>query len=130
MDGLLSLLLCLSHNSQNLQTKPLTAPCGQKLKPMLSHSHNLHALTMREAINAGLYWHVSIPVWASGGMDVIAESAADAALHVGCMLESWGRGNRPDHVAVHRHLRGSAIGCAFLSEGETCQTLTAEHYCI
>ncbi len=97
---------------------------------MKTSTRNKSGLTMREAINAGLYWHVSIPAWASGGMDVIAESAADAALHVGCMLESWGRGNRPDCVAVHRHLRGSQIGCAFLSEGETCQTLTAEHYSI
>lgn len=85
---------------------------------------------MREAINAGLYWHVSIPAWASGGLDVIAESAADAALHVGCMLESWRAAIRPDSVAVHRHLRGSQIGCAYLGEAETCQTLTAEHYCI
>lgn len=83
---------------------------------------------MREAINAGLYWHVSIPAWASGGMDVIADNAADAALHVGCMLERFGQ--RPDRVAVHRHLHGSSIGCAFLDEAQTCQTLTAEHYSI
>lgn len=93
-------------------------------------THNKSGLTMREAINAGLYWHVSIPAWASGGMDVIADNAAEAALHVGCMLEYWGRGNRPDRVAVHRHLHGSAIGCAYMDEAETCQTLTAEHYCI
>lgn len=95
---------------------------------MKTQNHN--GLTMREAINAGLYWHVSIPSWASGGMDVVADTAAEAALHVGCMFERLGMGNRPDATLVHRHLSNSSIGCAVLAEGETHQTLTASHYSI
>lgn len=91
---------------------------------------NPNNLTMREAINRGMYFRVSIPAWASGGMDVIASSAKEAAVIAGCMLESWGKGSRPDMASVHKHLAGSSIGCAMLDEAEHCQTLTAAHYSI
>ena len=94
------------------------------------NTYNQNGLTMREAINRGVYYHVAIPSWASGGMDVIANSAKEAALHVGCMLEKFGGANRPDTTKVHKHLAGSSIGCAMLDEAESCQTLTASHYCI
>ncbi len=90
----------------------------------------MKAMTMHEAINAGFYYRVSLPQWASGGMDIVAESARAAALAVGCLLESWGGRNRPDCAEVHKHLRGSSIGCAFLESAGTHETLTADHYSI
>lgn len=91
-------------------------------------THNASGLTMREAINRGMYYHVSIPHWASGGMDVIADSAKNAAILAGCFLER--HGIRPDMANVNRHLAGSSIGCAMLGEGERHETLTASHFYI
>ena len=87
-------------------------------------------MTIREAINANKYFHVAIPAWASGGMDVIADCAAEAALWAGCLLESFGGRNRPDATEVSAHLRGSSIGCAYLESVGQFQTLTADHYSI
>lgn len=86
---------------------------------------------MREAINAGAFYHVSVPHWASGGQDVAAESPAAAALLVGCQHVALfdGRGVAM-RAEVFRHLSNSRIGAAVLESCGVFETLTATHFVI
>jgi hypothetical protein len=87
--------------------------------------------TMRDAINAGVYYHVRISHWASGGEDVAADSPAEAALRVGCSHAAMGFIRGVALVAeVFRHLPQSRIGCAVMEECGSHETLTADHYAI
>lgn len=86
---------------------------------------------MRDAINAGVYYHVAIPHWASGGHDVAADSPAEAALLVGCQHAAYGFTRGVAIVAkVFRHLSNSQIGATVLEECGPHETLTADHYAI
>lgn len=86
---------------------------------------------MRDAINAGVYYHVRIFSWASGGQDVAADSPAEAALIVGCQHAQHGflRGVEL-HAEVLKHLPQSSIGCAVVESCGVFETLTADHYAI
>ncbi len=89
----------------------------------------MKAMTIREAINAGCYYHVRIPQWASGGLDVAAERPEDAALLAGCMMERLGM-VWPMQTDVRKHLSGSRIGCSYLEEAGSFPMMTADHYSI
>lgn len=87
--------------------------------------------TMRDAIEAGVYYRVSIPSCASGGWDVAADSPAEAALAVGCECERHAYRRPPAmQTEVFRHLPQSRIGSAFLESCGMHQTLTSDHYVI
>lgn len=87
--------------------------------------------TMREAINAGVYYHVRVPHWASGGQDVAADSPAEAALLVGCQHAAFAFTRPvPDTTEVLRHLPPSRIGCTVLESCGLFATLTSDHYAI
>jgi hypothetical protein len=98
----------------------------------MQNSHSkARGLTMREAIDAGKYYHVAVPGWACGGHDVVADTPAEAALLVGCWhayhLGGRGVGIRTE---VLRHLPGSRIGAVVLESCGVFETLTADHYAI
>jgi hypothetical protein len=86
---------------------------------------------MREAINAGVFYHVRVPSWASGGQDVAADNPAEAALLVGCQHAAlaFARGV-PIRTEVLRHLPQSRIGAAVLEVCGVFETLTADHFSI
>ena len=73
--------------------------------------------TMREAIDAGHYYHVRVPHWASGGWDVGAVSSPEeAALAVGGFFKFYGWNGLPDVTLVRRHLKGSTIGATYMED--------------
>jgi hypothetical protein len=87
--------------------------------------------TIRESLDAGKYYHVRVPGWASGGWDTHADSPAEAALQIGCAfkMRSFNDSNLGPTTEVLKHHRLSRIGCAYFEENcGTFPTLTHEHY--
>ena len=84
--------------------------------------------TIRESLDAGKYYHVRVPDWASGGWDTHAESPELAALQVGCAFKQWAFTELPANTEVLKHFPTSRIGCAYFESCGEFPTSTHEHY--
>lgn len=84
--------------------------------------------TMRESLDAGKYYHVRIPGWASGGWDAHANSPAEAALMIGAAFKQWGWTDCPPITEVLKHFPTSQIGCAYMESCGEFPTATFDQY--
>ena len=85
--------------------------------------------TIKESLDAGKYFHVRVPGWASGGWDTHAHTPALAALQIGCAFKQFGFTGLPDTTEVLHHHPSSRIGAAYFDENcGQFHTMTANHY--